>query len=200
MAPDWNERFSDSEYAYGTEANTFLADNATMLVDPVLSIAEGEGRNAVYLATQGFRVHAVDGSEAGLEKAARLAADQNVTITSEVADLNDYQTRPDSWGSIVSIYAHLPRPLRIKLYPMLVQALKPGGISIFEAYSESQRGRGTGGPNDLELLMTCRKIEEEWKGLETILLHEIEREVHEGKFHTGMASVVQYIARKPEQN
>ncbi|QEG01568.1 tellurite resistance protein TehB [Stieleria maiorica] len=194
--PDWNARFSETEFAYGTEPNSFLAKNAHLLVDPVLSIAEGEGRNAVFLATQGLRVHAVDGSDVGLAKAAKLAANSGVSISTEVADLNDFQPEPQTYGGVVSIFAHLPNSIRDSLYPLLVQSLKPGGILILEAYSENQRDRGTGGPGELDLLMTCTKIERELPGLETILLQETQREVVEGKYHTGVASVIQFIGKK----
>ncbi|MFI4874464.1 MAG: class I SAM-dependent methyltransferase [Blastopirellula sp. JB062] len=194
--PDWNARFSETEFAYGTQPNSFLAQQGNLLIDPVLSIAEGEGRNAVFLASLGLQVHAVDSSEVGLAKAAKLAASSNVTITTEVADLKDFVPEPNAYGGVVSIYAHLPSSIRATLYPLLAQALKPGGIMILEAYSENQLGRGTGGPSDLDLLMTCGKIEQHLAELDTILLHETEREVIEGKYHTGMACVIQYVGKK----
>ena len=193
---DWNDRYSDSDYVYGTEPNSFLAENVELLSSPVLSIAEGEGRNAVFLASRGLSVHAVDGSQIGLDKAIKLAEQSGVNIATQVANLEDYEPRESAYNAIVSIYAHLPSLTRQKLYPLLVRSLKPGGICILEAYSENQRGRGTGGPSDLDLLMTCSKIEYEFAGLEIVLLQEIIRDVHEGKFHTGMASVVQFIGRK----
>ncbi|KLU05390.1 hypothetical protein RISK_002597 [Rhodopirellula islandica] len=194
--PDWNARYSAPEFAYGTEANSFLKQHADLLLDPVLSIAEGEGRNAVYLASKGLRVHAVDNSSVGLAKAAKLAADRNVVITTEVADLQNFAPEPNVYGGVVSIYAHLPSSIRAQLHPLLTQTMKPGGILILEAYSENQRGRGTGGPGDPDLLLTCGKVERELVGLETILLQETERDVLEGKFHTGLASVIQYIGKK----
>ncbi|QEG41595.1 class I SAM-dependent methyltransferase [Roseimaritima ulvae] len=194
--PDWNARYSASEFAYGTEPNSFLKQHADLLLDPVLSIAEGEGRNAVYLASQGWQVHAVDNSSVGLAKAAKLAADRNVVITTEVADLQTFAPEPNAYGGVVSIYAHLSSSIRARLYPLLVQTMKPGGILILEAYAENQRGRGTGGPSDPDLLLTCGKVERDLIGLETMLLQETEREVLEGKFHTGMASVIQYIGKK----
>jgi len=158
-----------------------------------------EGRNAVFLATLGLDVHAVDGSEVGLAKAAKWASTNNVTISTEVADLSDFEPAPNRYGGVVSIFAHLPKSIRDRLYPLLVQTLRPGGILILEAYSENQYGRGTGGPRDLDLLMTCDKIEKGLVGLEPILLREVERQVVEGKFHTGMASVIQYVGKKPDQ-
>ncbi|TWU61098.1 tellurite resistance protein TehB [Crateriforma conspicua] len=197
-SPDWNARFSDSEYAYGTEPNEFLVQQAFRVSGPVLSIAEGEGRNAAYLASNGHHVHAVDGSAVGLAKAVKLADQYGVQISTEVSDLSDYEPAENAFRSIISIYAHLDGSIRRRLYPLLAKALKPGAILILEAYSENQIGRGTGGPGDVDLLMSCSKIENEFVGLETVCLHEIEREVHEGKFHTGMASVIQYVGRKAE--
>ncbi|PHQ32260.1 class I SAM-dependent methyltransferase [Rhodopirellula bahusiensis] len=194
--PDWDERYSRSDFAYGTQANAFLEQNANLLSGSILSIAEGEGRNAVFLATLGHRVHAVDGSSIGLAKANELAQRNNVSITTEVANLEDYQPPESTFDAVVSIYAHLSSSTRLNLYPLLVEALKPGGICILEAYSEKQRDRDTGGPRDLDQLMTCSKIEREFEGLETVLLKEVDRDVREGKYHTGMASVVQYIGKK----
>ncbi|MEM8640195.1 MAG: class I SAM-dependent methyltransferase [Cyanobacteria bacterium P01_G01_bin.54] len=193
---DWNDRYSGPDYVYGTEPNSFLAENIERLSGPVLSIAEGEGRNAVFLASRGLSVHAVDGSEIGLAKATKLAERSGVNIEMQVANLEYYEPQESAYNTVVSIYAHLPSLTRQKLYPLLIRSLKPGGICILEAYSENQVGRGTGGPSDLNLLMTCSKIESEFSGLETVLLHEIIRDVHEGKFHTGMASVIQFIGRK----
>ena len=193
---NWNDRYSDPDYAYGTEPNSFLAEHVELLSGPVLSIAEGEGRNAVFLASRGLSVHAVDGSEIGLAKATKLAEWRGVNIETQVASLEHFEPRESAYNAIVSIYAHLPSLTRQKLYPWLVRSLKPGGICILEAYSESQRGRGTGGPSDLDLLMTCSKVKSEFPGLETVMLHKIDRDVREGKFHTGMASVVQFIGRK----
>ncbi|QEG24790.1 class I SAM-dependent methyltransferase [Mariniblastus fucicola] len=195
--PDWNARFAETEFAYGAEPNSFLVQNASWLKAPVLSIAEGEGRNAVFLAAQGLNVHAVDSSHVGLAKAERLAASKSVIISTEVVDLQDFAPEPNAYGGAVSIYAHLPSPLRTRLYPLLVKTLKPGGVLILESYAENQIGRGTGGPSNLDLLMTCDKVERELVGLETILLQETEREVIEGKFHTGLASVIQYVGKKP---
>lgn len=194
--PDWNERFSANEYAYGTAPNSFLVEHSNQLLDPVLSIAEGEGRNAVYLAEQGLTVHGVDGSQAGLEKAQRLANDREVTISTELADLAEYVPPSDKFRSVVSIFAHLPSSIRSQLYARLTQALKAGSIFLLEAYSENQVGRGTGGPRDLDLLMTCEKVSKELSGFEPMLLQETVRDVTEGIYHTGPASVIQFVGRK----
>jgi SAM-dependent methyltransferase len=192
----WNERYSSGDFVYGTEPNSFLVEHAKLLVAPVLSLAEGEGRNAVFLASLGLDVLGVDGSEVGLAKAQALAKSRGVVIQTEVADLATYEPPENSFGSIVSIFAHLPSVIRMRLYRLVERSLKPGGIVLFEAYSKAQIASDTGGPKDLDLLMAREDIERGFPNCEPILSREIEREVIEGSFHTGLASVVQFIARK----
>lgn len=192
----WNDRYSADEYVYGTEPNSFLAEHADILVGPVLSLAEGEGRNAVFLASLGLSVHGVDGSEVGIAKAQALAFSKGVVIQTERVDLTEFDPEPNRYGSVISISAHLPSSVRGRLYPLVVRALKPGGIVLLEAYSENQLKHGSGGPRDIDMLMTAAKIRREFIDLEPVLLQEVEREVSEGKFHSGMASVVQFIGQK----
>lgn len=192
----WNERYTTKEYLYGTEANSFLTENVDFLGGPVLSLSEGEGRNAVFIASRGLSVLGVDCSEVGLEKARSLAKSRGVIIETEVADLAEFQPKENYFGSVVSISAHLPSVVRHKLYPLIEKALKPNGILLLEAYSENQLARNTGGPKDIDMLMTVANLLQELPNLTPILAREIEREVSEGEGHTGMASVIQYIARK----
>lgn len=193
----WDDRYSGDEFIYGTEANAFLVEQTSRLAGPVLSLAEGEGRNAVYLATLGLQVHCVDQSAVGLDKARRLAGSRDVDIITEVADLAVFQPAANRYQSVISISAHLPRTVRARLYPLVEQCLRAGGILVLEAYSENQLARNTGGPKDVDLLMSVSKIAREFPNLEPLLLQEVERDVCEGKYHTGLASVVQFIGRKP---
>jgi len=190
---DWNDRYLDEEFIYGTEPNAFLAEHSSKLAGPVLSLAEGEGRNAVFLSSLGLQVHGVDGSSVGLAKARRLAQLRGVDIQTEVADLATYKPATNFYGSVISISAHLPSIIRNQLYPLIERCLMPDGLLLLEAYSENQLCRTTGGPKDSDMLMTVSKIEHEFQNLEPIILREVEREVHEGKHHTGLASVVQFI-------
>jgi len=192
----WNERYSANEYLYGITPNTFLSDNIGLLSGPVLSLSEGEGRNAVFIASHGLSVLGVDCSEVGLEKAKSLAESAGVVIETEVADLADFHPEENKYGSVVSISAHLPSAIRRKLYPLVEKSLKQGGTLLLEAYSENQLSKDTGGPKDVDMLMTVTKLHQEFPNLKPILAREIEREVSEGEGHTGMAAVVQYIARK----
>jgi len=113
-----------------------------------------------------------------------------------VADLATYEPEENQYGSVVSISAHLPSVVRKKLYPLVERSVKPNGIIILEAYSENQLSRDTGGPKDVDMLMTVDKLQREFPNFEPILLREVEREVSEGEGHSGMASVIQFIARK----
>lgn len=192
----WNERYRSDIFAYGTEPNSFLAENVNLLTGPVLSLAEGEGRNAVFLASLGLDVLGVDGSEVGLAKAHKLADSKGVAIRTEVADLATYEPPLNYYGSVVSIFAHLPSDIRQRLYRLVEQCLKPGGIILLEAYSKSQLSRNTGGPKDPDMLMTAVDIQKEFPNCDVLLCQEIERDVFEGEFHTGLASVVEFIGKK----
>ncbi|MCT0804719.1 class I SAM-dependent methyltransferase [Pseudomonas aeruginosa] len=188
----WDERYAAEEYVYGTEPNAFLKEHAQRLAGPVLSVAEGEGRNAVFLASLGLEVLGVDGSTVGLAKARRLAEAKGVSIDT----LADYEPPAAAFGAVVSIFAHLPSRVRGRLNCLLERSLRPGGLFLLEAYRPEQLGRGTGGPADVDMLVSRAALEAELPECEVLLAREIEREVVEGRFHTGAACVVQFIARK----
>ncbi|MBL9199012.1 MAG: class I SAM-dependent methyltransferase [Opitutaceae bacterium] len=192
----WDQRYAGDEFAYGTDPNTFLAQHARLLSGPVLSLAEGEGRNGVFLATLGLEVLGVDSSKVGLAKAHKLAAVRGVSIRTLVTDLADYEPPSNTFGAVVSIFAHLPSSLRRRLYPLVERSLKPGAVLLLEAYAKAQITRDTGGPKDPDMLVASADLERSFPGCEVILSREIEREVVEGRFHSGMASVVQFIARR----
>ncbi|WP_019612182.1 cyclopropane-fatty-acyl-phospholipid synthase family protein [Thioalkalivibrio sp. AKL7] len=197
----WDERYAEDDYVYGTEPNDFLrAAVANVPRGRALCLAEGEGRNAVFLAQQGFDVLAVDSSAVGLQKAQRLAEDRGVQIETLVADLADYAIEPDSWDLIVSIFCHLPPDVRRRLHAEVVAGLRPGGVFILEAYTPAQLEWGTGGPPTAELMMTREVLTEELEGLEFEEAVERERDVIEGRFHTGRGAVVQVLAHKPRND
>ena len=194
----WNERYATPEHFYGTEPNSFLASVAAQIPPgPVLCIAEGEGRNAVFLATLGHAVTAVDQSAVGLAKARDLADVRGVALTTVVADLAAYPIDLGAWSGIVSIFAHLPQPLRRNLHAAVVRGLAPGGVFVLEAYTPAQLAFGTGGPKDPALLMRLEDLRHELAGLALVVAQETERDVREGTGHTGRASVVQVLGRKP---
>jgi len=194
----WNERYGAPGYAYGTEPNDFLMDVAGRIPPGrVLSLADGEGRNGVYLATLGYAVTSVDSSPVGVAKAQLLASARSVPLTAIVADLADYEIAPASWEGIVSIFLHLAQPLRRRVHEQVVRGLAPGGLFVLEAYSVHQLRHGTGGPTSVERLATLDVLKAELAGLELLHAVELERDIHEGVHHDGRSAVVQVIARKP---
>lgn len=194
----WNERYGADDYFYGTEPNGFLRETASSLPrGRALCLAEGEGRNAVWLAEQGFTVHSVDISQAGVDKTLRLAASRHVTVHAQVGDLADWVIEPESWDLIVSIFAHTPSALRRRIHRAVVAGLAPGGTFLLEAYTPDQIPLGTGGPKDPDMMPTASLLRDELAGLRLDVCRETTREIVEGTGHTGMAAVVQVVATKP---
>lgn len=195
---DWDVRYAEAEYAYGTEPNRFLAAVACGIPDgPVLCLADGQGRNSVHLAGRGHAVTAVDQSRVGMARAAELAAARGVRVECVVADLATFDIGAGRWAGIVSIFVHLPAELRADIHRRAVTGLRPGGVFILEAYAPRQVEFDTGGPRDAVRLASRATIEQELAGLQFLLSQEAEREVVEGRYHHGMAAVVQMLARRP---
>lgn len=193
----WDERYSAEEYAYGTAPNRFLEENASQIPRArVLSLAEGEGRNAVFLARQGCQVTAVDGSIAGLNKAGKLAAENGVSIELVHADLAMYDPGENQWDAVISIFCPLPSALRKEVHRKVIAALKPGGVFLLEAYTPDQLKNGTGGGSSADVMQTKDTLSAELAGLDFKRIKELERDVIEGIYHTGKGSVVQLIAVK----
>ncbi len=196
--PDWDARFAEPGYAYGTEPNHFLVEVAGRIPPgPVLSLGEGEGRNAVYLAGLGYDVTAVDASAVGLAKAAALAAERGVRLTTMVADLADFRIEPGAWSGVVSIFVHLSPALRSQVHAQVLRGLRPGGAFVLEAYTPRQLAFRTGGPTEPERLATLEDLRRDLRGLDLEIGREVERDVTEGKYHGGRAAVVQIVARRP---
>jgi len=198
MTADWDARYAETGWAFGTEPNDFLRDEAHALParGRVLCLAEGEGRNAVWLAEQGHRVTGVDSAGVGLAKAHALAAERGVTIETVVADLATFDPGTDAWDAIVSIFAHVPLDVRRRVHAAIPRALRPGGVLLLEAYRPQQLQQGTGGPPDDARMMDLARLRDELGALEWLLAREVTREVVEGRFHTGLAHTVQLIARR----
>ena len=192
----WDERYAEPDFAYGDAPNDFLVSQGARLQGPVLCLAEGQGRNAVYLATLGLEVTAVDQSAVGLACAEQLAAQKGVTIQTAVADLGAFDLGDERWGAIVSIFAHVPAAIRQSVHGRIATALKPGGLFVLEAYRPEQLGLGTGGPQNPALMMSLDGLREELTGLDWLEGAEVEREIHEGVYHNGLSRTIQVICRK----
>ncbi|MGB6135376.1 MAG: class I SAM-dependent methyltransferase [Shewanella sp.] len=197
----WDQRYNEQGFVYGVEPNDFLKSECSRIPKGgrVLCLAEGEGRNAVFLAKQGYKVTAVDQSSVGLKKAQAFAVECGVEITTVVADLSHYDLGQNVWDGIVSISAHVPPSLRKDLHQQAVNALKTNGIFILEAYTERHiymTGIGGPPPSSKELFMSLEALETELNGLEFLVGIEVERHISEGKYHQGDSAVVQIVGCK----
>ncbi|WP_158969093.1 class I SAM-dependent methyltransferase [Paraglaciecola sp. L3A3] len=197
----WDQRYNEDGFAYGFDPNDFLRSEYLRIPQGgrVLCLAEGEGRNAVFLAKQGYAVTAIDQSSVGLEKAKNLAIENGVEISTIVADLADYDIGSEIWDGIVSISAHMPPEVRKKLHGQVINSLTKGGVFILEAYTERQiEMDGIGGPppSQKEMFMSLKELKSELNGLDFVFGSEAERHISEGKYHQGQSAVVQIIACK----
>jgi SAM-dependent methyltransferase len=191
----WDQRYDTDEYVYGKEPNDFLSAMADRLPDGrTLCLAEGEGRNAVFLAGRGLQVTAVDSSRVGLAKAAQLAREKRVHVETVHADLADFPIEAASWDLIVSIFCHVPPSLRADLHRRVAAGLRPGGMFLLEAYTPTQLAYGTGGPPTAELTVDLPSLRRELAELRLTHALETVREIHEGRFHSGPGAVVQVLA------
>lgn len=197
MKPEfWNSRYADQAYAYGKEANDFLKTQLFSDGEKVLCLAEGEGRNAVWIAAQGADVTALDYSEAGLQKAEILAAEKGVRIRTVQADLSTYQIEPEAWDSIVCIFGHFEPELRERVLRSVRTGLKTGGRLIMEVYAKEQLAHQTGGPSDINMLYSADALELALEGFASLHIEQTVRYIREGRFHEGMSSVIQVLAVK----
>ena len=194
----WDERYSVKGLVYGEGPNDFLASMAARLpaAGNALDIGAGEGRNALFLAKRGLDVLAVDQSEVGMQKARRLAQERGLKLRTLAVDLEQFNAKPDSFDMISSIFVHLPAALRAQVLRGVVTWLKPAGVFVLEAYAPDQISRDTGGPKDPLLLAPLHVILADLNGLEIEHQAALVRNVSEGPFHSGDASVVQVLARK----
>ncbi|HEX7008119.1 MAG TPA: methyltransferase domain-containing protein [Alphaproteobacteria bacterium] len=196
----WNARFSAPGYRFGTEPNRFLTRQAHRLRpgQRALAIADGEGRNGVWLARQGLEVTSVDFSPVALEKARKLAQEAGVTVTFVEADLVAWDWPKAVFDVVVGIFFQFAGPAdRAKIFQGMKAALKPGGLLLIEGYGPKQLEYKTGGPGVLENLYTEDLLREAFGDFEIIELRSYDAEIHEGEGHKGVSALVDLVARKP---
>lgn len=196
----WNERYLGEDYLFGKEPNAFLASQKEHLKPGmrVLSVADGEGRNGVWLAQQGAEVLAVEASPRALEKARQLAAERGVSLSYECADLLQWDWGTERFDVIVAIFIQFAAPAqRAQLFAGMRQALKPGGLLLLEGYRVEQLAFGTGGPKDVENLYTAELLRDAFAELEILHLAEYDAPIEEGSAHRGMSALIDLVARKP---
>lgn len=198
----WNERYSSAEFAYGTMPNIYFKQQLDLLSSgKILLPAEGEGRNGVYAATQGWTVCAFDISEEGKRKAELLARKNNTQLEYLVCDPSQLHYPAASFDVIALIFAHFPAPLKSTYHQQLIKLLKPGGIIIFEAFSKNHlnynsKNEKVGGPKELGALFSIEEINHDFSAFEIIQLSEEVIELQEGSFHQGTGSVIRFVGEK----
>jgi len=195
----WDKKFSREGYFYGFEPNAFIKANTNLLTQgtEVLCLGEGEGRNAVYLASLGFNVTALDASPIGMTKALQMATNRGVSFKTELLDLEQWKPT-HTYDAIVTSYLHLEDPLRTEAFQTAIQSLKTDGYFIGEFFSLNQIPRDSGGPKKPELLYTLASLESIFSTPECEILHLQEEDVplDEGKGHQGEALVIRVIIKK----
>lgn len=198
MKEFWNERYGQEEYAYGVEPNAFFKDQLGKINSKgnLLMPAEGEGRNAIYAAKQGFEVTAFDMSEEAKNKALQLTGLNNVEIKYKTGTLEQLQFTEDSFDAVGLIFAHFPAHLREPYHKHFIKLLKPGGFIILEGFSKRQLKYSSGGPKNLEMLFSLENIKNDFSELDAITLIEEEIELNEGLYHKGPASVIRFVGEK----
>ena len=198
----WNERYSQSAFAYGEQPNVYLKEQIEkILPGKILFPAEGEGRNAVYAARLGWAVSSFDISAEGKNKALQLAEKNNVSIDYQVGELKTEQYEPGQFDAMALIYAHFPAAIKSDYHKRLDRFIRKGGLIIFEAFSKKHleylsRNENVGGPKDIDMLFSIEEIKADFELYDFIELTETEIELTEGSFHNGTGSVIRFVARK----
>ncbi|RQO29999.1 SAM-dependent methyltransferase [Taibaiella sp. KBW10] len=198
----WDERYADKEFAYGEQANNFLKEQLEQLIPgTILFPAEGEGRNAVFAAQQGWSVAAFDISIEGQKKALQLADKNKVQIDYQVGSLETLNYTEGQFDAIALIYAHFPANIKSQIHQTLDKYLRKGGIVIFEAFSKNhihylEQDEKVGGPKDLASLFSLEEIKTDFHNYEFITLAEKIISLNEGLYHKGEGSVIRFVGKK----
>jgi SAM-dependent methyltransferase len=196
----WESRYAKPEYEFGREPNEFLARCKPLLPasGKALAVADGEGRNGVWLARQGLDVLSIDFSPAALAKARRLAAENKVTVTFEEADVHAWPYPEDAFDVVADIFTQFSTPAeRERKWAGQRRALKRGGLLIVRGYAPKQLDYGTGGPKQIERLYTRKMLERAFGDMDDVRIVEEELEMREGGAHSGMSAAIGLTARKP---
>lgn len=193
----WNTRFSAPGYVFGTAPNAFLVAHATLLKPGrrALCVADGEGRNSVWLAEQGLDVSAFDLSPVGVEKARRLAAERGVSVRYDVASVYDWAWPQAAFDVVAAIFVQFADPpMRSFLFERIERALAPGGVLLMQGYTPKQLEYGTGGPKHVENLYTEELLREAFAGLDIAELAAYDTVLAEGSGHSGPSAVIDLVA------
>ena len=199
-AHTWNQRFDRADFLFGTEPNRWLVQQRAQLpaAGRVLSVADGEGRNSVWLAGQGLEVDAFDIAEVGVAKARALAARSGVVISHAVMDGDAVPWPRGVYDCVVAIFIQFADPaMRRRLFRHMTAVLKPGGVLLLQGYTPRQLEYRTGGPPILSHLYTAAQLRRELTGLDIVSLTEYEDDLSEGPGHSGRSALVGLVGRRP---
>lgn len=198
---DWDARYDRPDYLFGEEPNAFLKSqlHRIKLHKNALAVADGEGRNGVWLAQQGLSVTSIDASSVALRKAEDLAARREVSITTRLVDMNDFQWPAAAYDLVVAIFIQFADPqLRDDMFAGMIRTLAPGGTLLMQGYRREQLAYGTGGPRDADHLYTEEMLRDAFDSLEIVELNSYDAEIRDGPAHDGMSALIDLVARKPE--
>ena len=197
----WNERFDKEEFIFGKEPNEYLVEKTKQYLKPnykVLCIADGEGRNGVWLAKQGMQVVGFDASDIALVKAKQFAKENHVEVEYSFSDTDSFDWQANTFNAVVAIFIQFADPaMRERIFQNVYQTLKPGGIFILQGYTPKQLDYKTGGPSAIEHLYTEESIQELAKDFEVLELVSYEKVLNEGARHSGMSALLGLVAKKP---
>jgi 2-polyprenyl-3-methyl-5-hydroxy-6-metoxy-1,4-benzoquinol methylase len=196
----WNERFDKEEFIFGKEPNEYLTQKTAQYLKPnssVLCIADGEGRNGVWLAKQGMRVTGFDVSDIALAKAKQFAREHQVNIQYSLSDTDGFDWQENAYDAVICIFIQFADPeMRARIFKQVHQTLKPGGLFILQGYTPNQLEYKTGGPSLIDHLYTEKMIREHSQGFEILDLECYEKELSEGPRHTGMSALLGMVSQK----
>ncbi|MGD9847261.1 MAG: methyltransferase domain-containing protein [Variibacter sp.] len=196
----WEARFASPEYRFGKAPNEFLVRCKPLLPrgGKALAVADGEGRNGVWLAQQGLDVTSTDFSPSAQAKARKLAAENNVAVTFIEADAHEWDYPDDAFDVVAEIFTQFSTPeKRPKKWAGMRRALKRGGLLIVHGYTPKQLDYATGGPKEIDQLYTRAMLERAFGDMRDLRIVEEERELQEGPGHSGMSAIIGLTARKP---
>lgn len=202
MGTMWDKRYDREEYLFGTAPADFLASRKSFLEScsgqSALAIADGEGRNSVFMAECGLNVTAMDNSDVGLEKARKLAEQNGVAVDFQFADLGAWEWEEDTYDLVVAIFIQFADPaFRTEIFEGMKRSVKPGGLILLHGYTPKQIEYGTGGPGVVENLYTEDMLRDSFADFEIEDLSAYDKVIDEGPGHSGMSALIDLVAKKP---